>query len=1092
MAMLPVAVLSFYLFMSRPVMGHPPSRVRNGPYDRYELGFEMNPRPTTPSLHLIQDTATPVLDNPASDPGPTTVSQPTARNDHDDDSEGSSSSTGSDHSVPGYPALAPSATRPGSNIFLASMVPTTTSLDLRPGRSYCLRTHITTSADGSSDTASGSEVAESNASQGPTPDLRADEVIGPATPPAPIYTEADLRARVLHALGSLWDHDEDIMAQRVAQEIRDLSVLFRFHRQGALLARLAAVAAVYRVDNMDIGDILTPWWSQWTVALVADAERCVQQPEPDSDDSCLMGFKGKKGNVRISPRRRRHRSRTPAEERPWRQAAREEQERREEGRRPDPVDPHEHRPWRSTQRVPQDTSANITPAPSSTRRIGTAPSSLAADTLSLNRHTWRSLLCMEPDGPGVDLNRTLNDPLDAEQMDNVQATAENMGPGERLAFVASLMQFLMEVGHQVASHLVVTASDSAEQTYADNEGHSLMQTSTTPRPKPEDGLQQIQMSLEKGMHKRQRSSLLVRRLLDEPVLTAHAGLETVLAMLLVYRDDNHADMDETTSEADKAWVEHYVTFLKTWVQTASTVPVEYVDTPPAGVGLDSEAHAPRTRSRSRGSGSRSCTDPPSRLQEEARRYREWEEWAVQHEMTHPPPIPRQELLLDVGAKIQNVMHHVTLPLPTNNLLNVDLCLRIRRPDTSEDVPTRDDVEDASLMQRAVPPALSKVSGILKMLIPEARREIAWRLVHDLRERMRLVLHRLLHQLDGITGAQVLYAHHEGMPIGEEVDPREAQRVVDAMVSVLDDPADHAHAVGAEADLPGLVCRLQLLTQDSNSGLDVRRRRTASSSNTRMPATPSSAVDMANFMREQIRLITFAHPDTQGDILRQATIVMTERLQLLATQMHALVLVVADLLPQPCTETPVASASRSLGATFARDLLDELSARFHCDGTEVVRDGSFGVTELLPLLTGLNPMIGEVMALLEDGDCLFSSSEDDVRMDGSVSDRMATYLGGAGIPGDVTQEVPVCMGGLNMASTQIDDINAGVDAEQDAENAGSLVPDFEGQAGLTGSRSCPPPEPGNEDGSGSGTSKGAGSAGVAEGSLAVWKKPRKGL
>ena len=44
----------------------------------------------------------------------------------------------------------------------------------------------------------------------------------------------------------------------------------------------------------------------------------------------------------------------------------------------------------------------------------------------MNRLTWRSLLCMETVGPGVNMSHTIPAPLDREQLDNVQATAADM------------------------------------------------------------------------------------------------------------------------------------------------------------------------------------------------------------------------------------------------------------------------------------------------------------------------------------------------------------------------------------------------------------------------------------------------------------------------------------------------------------------------------------------------------------------------------------------------------------------------------------------------------------------------------------------
>ena len=54
--------------------------------------------------------------------------------------------------------------------------------------------------------------------------------------------------------------------------------------------------------------------------------------------------------------------------------------------------------------------------------------------------------------------------------------------------------------------------------------------------------------------------------------------------------------------------------------------------------------------------------------------------------------------------------------------------------------------------------------------------------------------------------------------------------------------------------------------------------------------------------------------------------------------------------------------------------------------------------LVPLLQGPNPVVKELMAFLEEAQYEGSeSSEADLRPNGTVSDRAATYIGGAVIP-----------------------------------------------------------------------------------------------
>ena len=532
---------------------------------------------------------------------------------------------------------------------------------------YSFQGHVDSSAQG----LSSSSAAENESCN------QADYDSGMDTPPPVRYSSNDLLRRVLHELGQMWDRGEELMAQRVAQEIGDLAILFHAHPQGRILEQLAMEAAVYRDESFELGDILTPRWQQWLVALVADAERSATTEEADDEEvdvedaTSLMGFKGRKG-ASSERRRRRTRSRTPQRgtDRPWRRPWRrtsEETKRESRSRTHD-----REREWRC---------AEAPEAPSHTsRRVGApSTSTLAAETLLLNRLTWRSILCMEVSAPGGSSNQTLSEPLDQDQMNNVQSTAMQMSPGERLAFLASLMQFLMEVGHQIASNIVVGGVPIAEAPYEEDDDVMTMQVSMrSSLTKSGMEFDHIQISLEKGGHKRQRAGLLYRQLQAQPHLANHPELSTLMAMLLVYRDDSYGDMDETTSDADAAWAQTFPSSVLQMVTisgaTSSMAPAILVDTPVEHGPTD----MPQVNDRGR---SRSPTRPapcPEQLQREAQRYREWEDWTMHQEMHHPRCVSAG-LVLDVGAKADGVMHQVSLPIPTESLLNVEICLRFRRP-----------------------------------------------------------------------------------------------------------------------------------------------------------------------------------------------------------------------------------------------------------------------------------------------------------------------------------------------------------------------------------------------------------------------------
>ena len=196
--------------------------------------------------------------------------------------------------------------------------PTSTPSDVgRPG-AYVLRQHIETSASNAS-SGNNSETARAqpllrngpatqvvfdagNVTMNPPPmlegDLNTNAVIGCAIPPPPIYTIEDLQDRVLDLLGQLWDRGEELMAQKLAQEILKYAMIYKYHPQGDVLSR------PFDTDDFEIGDIVTCRWEQWLAVLMADVTRTATYMPPDTD-----GFNGRRGG-RSPPRRPGDRSRS--------------------------------------------------------------------------------------------------------------------------------------------------------------------------------------------------------------------------------------------------------------------------------------------------------------------------------------------------------------------------------------------------------------------------------------------------------------------------------------------------------------------------------------------------------------------------------------------------------------------------------------------------------------------------------------------------------------------------------------------------------------------------------------------------------------
>ena len=109
-------------------------------------------------------------------------------------------------------------------------------------------------------------------------------------------------------------------------------------------------------------------------------------------------------------------------------------------------------------------------------------------------------------------------------------------------------------------------------------------------------------------------------------------------------------------------------------------------------------------------------------------------------------------------------------------------------------------------------------------------------------------------------------------------------------------------------------------------------------------------------------------DGRHDLVREIIVGLTEYLQTFVTQVHTLTMLLADFLPQPMAETDGLSHARRLGHNCARDISEELHE-------EVFQERNFDVGEVVRVIAGVNPMLTELMAFMEDAQWEFSESED---------------------------------------------------------------------------------------------------------------------
>ena len=266
----------------------------------------------------------------------------------------------------------------------------------------------------------------------------------------------------------------------------------------------------------------------------------------------------------------------------------------------------------------------------------------------------------------------------------------------------------------------------------------------------------------------------------------------------------------------------------------------------------------------------------------------------------------------------------------------------------------------------------------------------------------------MHHIEAMDALQQISRRHEGMLVSHVPPDLAVTQMADMLHEVLQQNyMANRNAVDAPStDLRSLVVRLQRAIGREDEDLDLRRRRTASGSSSRVSATPTAAVSLASRVRQEIQAAMMACEDGRHDMLRQVVVGLVEYLQMLATQLHVVVLLITDLLPQPIAETNAYSPARRFGQGYARDLVDQLHGAFKCDAETTFQNSNFDVGQGVQVIQGVNPMLTELMAFMEYAPMWdFSESEDDFRANGSVSGRMSTYIGGSGMPEADTQEIP---------------------------------------------------------------------------------------
>ena len=135
---------------------------------------------------------------------------------------------------------------------------------------------------------------------------------GCATPPLVTFTRGQLQRRVQDDLGKLWEAQQEIMVEMLAQAIVNLAKGAKEgSRRAAVLNALVGEASCYLIPNFEVGVALCPRWEEWMLALAGDVDRTAHMEEVmdqydnenmEMDVASFMGFGSRKGHARRDSR----------------------------------------------------------------------------------------------------------------------------------------------------------------------------------------------------------------------------------------------------------------------------------------------------------------------------------------------------------------------------------------------------------------------------------------------------------------------------------------------------------------------------------------------------------------------------------------------------------------------------------------------------------------------------------------------------------------------------------------------------------------------------------------------------------------------
>ena len=479
----------------------------------------------------------------------------------------------------------------------SNLLPAPATFERQPR--YNIEDHLNTSAN-MNDSANSSGM-----------DARSDRASGCSTPRF-LSNGWDLVDRAGRLFESLWDQQLEILIQMLYQELRRLATCATSQQASTILNLAANQGLPFVEESMESEILLAPRWRLWLHRINEDAHHAGPLLNPEDGSNADEEYEDSVSLMAVTrPRQVSKRSPECDRESERREERRERSRRRDDGDRDrerhlHPGRPHglSTAPWRARPRSPAHPPPrnHASRGSSSVRSTHNGPSQ-AEQALSMNRHTWRNLLCLSDEGPGTDVTRHLSVPLPSEAMENVLETVHNMPTEHRVAFLASLLRFLLEVAQQI-SEVVVTNDVNADPNHiTEDDVTMLVQLSSTVASRARLQFQALQQSLDKEGHQASHKAAIIRArikqyfsgLLDE----VPAEIHELDAMLLTYEAETSPCNAPRIEAEGSQWIQvWWMQLERTFAVINSEAGLQVPPLPcnaPAAIDLDTPPQAEATR-----------------------------------------------------------------------------------------------------------------------------------------------------------------------------------------------------------------------------------------------------------------------------------------------------------------------------------------------------------------------------------------------------------------------------------------------------------------------------------------------------------------